>query len=342
MLEIKREKKLFALGEMRLDNGERLRNARLCYQVVGTPNRARDNLVLIPSYYGGTHWGSLPLLGADGPLASGDYCIVLTNLLGAGWSTSPSNAAPGQEAAQFPRVSLLDNIRAQKALLDRLYGNDWQLALVAGWSMGGMQTLFWAMAYPERVRAILPFCCTARCWPHNQVFLEGVKAALRADAAWQGGRYDTPPERGLRAFGRAYAGWAYSQAFFRRELWRELGFASLEELLDYWERDHLEQDANDLLCVLHTWQSADPARSFGKDSLAEALGLIKARAIVMPGSTDLYFTVEDARREASLMPNAELRVLESDWGHCAGGPGRSAAAMQQVFAAMAELLEAGR
>ena len=61
-------------------------------------------------------------------------------------------------------------------------------------------------------------------------------------------------------------------------------------------------------------------------------------AIVMPGSTDLYFTVEDARCEASLIPGAELRVLESGWGHCAGGPGRSAPAMQQVFAAMAELL----
>jgi len=338
MLEIKREKKLHALGEMRLESGERLRNARICYQVIGTPNRARDNLVLIPSYYGGTHWGSLPLLGAEGPLAGGDYCVVLINLFGAGWSTSPSNAAPGQEGADFPQVSLLDNVHAQKALLDRLFGDDWQLALVTGWSMGGMQTLFWAMAYPEGVCAILPFCCTARCWPHNRVFLEGVKAALCADAAWQGGRYATPPERGLRAFGRAYAGWAYSQAFYRHELWRELGFESLEALLDYWEQDHLEQDANDLLCVLNTWQSADPARSFGGGSLAGALGRIRARSILMPGSTDLYFTVEDARHEAALIPGAELRVLESDWGHCAGGPGRSAPAMQQVFAAMAELL----
>lgn len=339
MIEIKREKKFFALGEMRLENGQHLRNARLCYQVVGTPNRARDNLVLIPSYYGGTHWGSLPLLGAGGPLAGGDYCIVLTNLFGAGWSTSPSNAAPGQTAADFPHVSLLDNVRAQKALLDRLYGNDWQLALVSGWSMGGMQALFWAMAYPERMRAILPFCCTARCWPHNRVFLEGVKAALCADVAWQDGRYVTPPERGLRAFGRAYAGWAYSQAFYRRELWRGLGFESVYELLDFWERDHLEQDANDLLCVLHSWQSADPAGSFGGGSLAEALRRIRARAIVMPGSTDLYFTVDDARHEASLMANAELRVLESDWGHCAGGPGRDRQAMAQVFAAMRALLD---
>ncbi|HAV06259.1 MAG TPA: homoserine acetyltransferase, partial [Pseudomonas sp.] len=103
-------------------------------------------------------------------------------------------------------------------------------------------------------------------------------------------------------------------------------------------QDHLEQDANDLLCVLHTWQSADPARSFAAGSLAEALGRIRARTILMPGSSDLYFTVEDARHEAVLIPGAELRVLESDWGHCAGGPGRSAAAMRQVFAAMAELL----
>ncbi|MBE7375224.1 alpha/beta fold hydrolase [Pseudomonas lopnurensis] len=338
MLEIRKEKKFHALGEVSLEGGERLRNARICYQVLGTPNRARDNLVLIPSYYGGTHWGSLPLLGADSPLATGEHCIVLTDLLGAGWSTSPSNAAPGQQGADFPRVSLLDNVRVQKALLDRLFGDDWQLALVTGWSMGGMQTLYWAMAYPERMRAILPFCCTARCWPHNQVFLEGVKAALCADADWQGGRYATPPERGLRAFGRAYAGWAYSQAFFRRELWRGLGFASVEALLDYWERDHLEQDANDLLCVLDTWQCADPAHSFGGGSLAEALGRIQARTIVMPGSTDLYFTVDDARHEASLMPNAELRVLESDWGHCAGGPGRDPQAMAQIFAAMRALL----
>ncbi len=165
-----------------------------------------------------------------------------------------------------------------------------------------------------------------------------MKAALCADSDWQDGRYAAPPERGLRAFGRAYAGWAYSQAFYRRELWRELGFGSLEALLDFWEQDHLQQDANDLLCVLETWQSADPARLLGVGSLEQALGRIQAQAIVMPGRTDLYFTVEDARHETSLIPRAELRVLESDWGHCAGGPGRSPEAMAQLFAAMGELL----
>ncbi|HCJ28285.1 MAG TPA: homoserine acetyltransferase [Pseudomonas sp.] len=337
MIDMRKEQIFLELGDLPLESGQVLRLAQLCYQIVGTPNAPRDNIVLIPSYYGGSHWGSLPLLGADSPLASGEYCVVLTNLFGAGWSSSPSNAVEGQGGADFPRISLADNVRAQKILLDRLFG-DWQLRLVTGWSMGGMQTLYWALLFPEKVQRILPFCCTARCWPHNQVFLEGVKAALCADSAWQGGRYAEPPERGLRAFGRAYAGWAYSQTFFRNELWRELGFDSLDALLDYWEEDHLEQDANDLLCVLGTWQSADPSTLPGFEGLDAALSGLVARAIIMPSSSDLYFTVEDARHEAALMPNAELRVLESDWGHCAGGPGRSPQAMAQVFAAMRDLL----
>ncbi|MFG3695346.1 alpha/beta fold hydrolase [Stutzerimonas stutzeri] len=338
MIETKREKHFMELGDIALDSGALLRQARLCYQIVGTPNALKDNIVLIPSYYGGSHWGSLPLLGAGSPLASGDHCVVLTNLFGAGWSSSPSCAADGQGGADFPRISLADNVRAQHQLLDELFGPRWQLRLVTGWSMGGMQALHWAMLFPDKVQRILPFCCTARCWPHNRVFLEGVKAALQADSAWLGGRYAEPPERGLRAFGRAYAGWAYSQAFFRNEQWRELSFASLEALLDYWEADHLAQDANDLLCVLDTWQSADPATLPGCGDLDKALGRVAAKVIVMPSSSDLYFTVEDARYETSRMPNAELRVLESDWGHCAGGPGRSPEAMAQVFEAMRGLL----
>ncbi len=338
MLEIEREKRFIELGDLALESGQTLQKVRLCYQVVGLPNAQRDNIVLIPSYYGGSHWGSLPLLGAGSPLASGDYCVVLTNLFGAGWSSSPSNVTAGQGGADFPRITLADNVRAQRMLLDQLFGSTWQLHLVTGWSMGGMQALYWALLFPEKVQRILPFCCTARCWPHNFVFLEGVKAALQADSAWMGGRYTEAPERGLRAFGRAYAGWAYSQAFFRDEQWRELGFTSLDALLDYWEQDHLEQDANDLLCVLDTWQSADPSTLPGFGSLDAALSHLAARAIIMPSSSDLYFTVEDARHEASLMPNAELRVLQSDWGHCAGGPGRSPQAMAQVFAAMHDLL----
>jgi homoserine O-acetyltransferase len=332
MIELIKEKRWMSLGDVPLQRGQVLRDAQLCYQVVGQANAARDNIVLLPSYYGGTHWGNLPLLGAGSPLASGDYCVVLTTMLGAGWSSSPSTAGAGQGGADFPQITLADNVEAQRRLLDALFG-DWHLALVAGWSMGGMQAFAWAMAHPQRVARILPICATAQCWPHNRVFLEGVKAALCVDAAWQQGRYEQPPAAGLRAFARVYAGWAYSQAFYRNGLYRELGFETIEALLAYWEDDHLQQDANDLLCVLHAWQGA-----WLGDELAAALGRIEARTLIMPGSSDLYFTVDDARYEAALIRDSELRVLQSDWGHCAGGPGRDPQAMAQIFAGMAQLL----
>jgi homoserine O-acetyltransferase/O-succinyltransferase len=45
---------------------------------------------------------------------------------------------------------------------------------------------------------------------------------------------------------------------------------------------------------------------------------MRARAIVMPCETDLYFRVRDNQLEVECMPNAELRPIPSIWGHAAG------------------------
>ena len=140
--------------------------------------------------------------------------------------------------------------------------------------------------HPDMVDAILPFCASARTSAHNKVFLEGVKAALLADAAFAGGNYIEPPEAGLRAFGRVYAGWAYSQRFYRERMHCELGFETWEELLLDWERDHLEWDANDLLAKLRTWQLGDiSANERYRGDFEQALGAIRARAILVPCTT---------------------------------------------------------
>ena len=121
--------------------------------------------------------------------------------------------------------------------------------------MAGCQAYHWAAQYPEMVDAILPFCASARTSPHNGVFLEGVKAALTSDQNWKGGHYTSPPEAGLKAFARVYAGWAFSQPFYREGLFRTLGFETGEALLRDWEEDHLSWDANTLHAKLRTLQT---------------------------------------------------------------------------------------
>ena len=147
----------------------------------------------------------------------------------------------------------------------------------------------------------------------DRLDLTGINAALTADPVWQDGWFATPPTRGFQAMGRVYAGWALSQAFYREEVWRTIGFSSLEDfLIGSWEANFRRRDANDLLAMLWTWQHADVSANelYGGD-LDRALGAITADAIVMPCETDLYFTVEDSRGEVARMPKAELRPIPS-------------------------------
>ena len=91
--------------------------------------------------------------------------------------------------------------------------------------------------------------------------------------------------------GRVYAGWGFSQAFYREKLNLKMGFASLEDfLIGFWEGLFPGRDANNLLAMLWTWQHGDiSANELYDGDFERALGAIKARAIVMPGQTDLYF-----------------------------------------------------
>ena len=330
------QEQAFDLGDFRLSSGERLLSARLHYHQLGALNAPKSNLILLPTYFGGTGHGNRPWVDDPrSPLHGEDYCIVIPCLFGAGESSSPSNTSGEQAGANFPLISLVDNVRAQRALLASRFG-DAVPRLVMGWSMGGMQAMQWTQLYPERVGSLLAICATARCYPHNAVFLDGVASALRADAAFADGRYLSPPQRGLTAFATVYAGWAYSQAFFRDGLYRELGFGSISELLDYWVQDHLAQDANNLLAQLATWKGGDVFQSAGNgESCIEPL---RCPGQLMPSSTDLYFTAADAAQDAALL-GANLQVLESPFGHIAGGAGRLTSETQTVFDVMAELLQ---
>ncbi len=330
--------KEFHAGDFPLQNGEVLKNTRLRYLQIGQMNVQRDNLIVLPTYYGGTHSGNLPLIGAPGPINPERYCILIPNLLGNGQSTSPSKAHESQRGPKFPAVTLYDNVVLQQQMIERCFDGG-TIQLVAGWSMGGMQALQWGCLYPEQVKRVVSICATARCWPHNYVFLEGVKAALTCDSSWLQGGYLSQPTAGLAAFGRVYAGWAYSQAFFRKALYKQMGFDSIEALLEYWEDDHLEQDANNLLSVLNTWQQGDiSANPVWKGDFHAALNAITVPSLIMPGSSDLYFTAEDARYEAKHMPGARFQPLESDWGHCAGAPGRNTADTESILNALTGLM----
>ena len=341
--------KTFDLGDVTLQGGAKLSDAKLAYKTFGELNADKSNAVVCPTWYSGFHWDNEWLIGEGMALDPVKYFIIVPNMLGNGLSTSPSNAPPPHDRANFPNVTFYDQVETQHKLVTEKFGIE-TLALVTGWSMGAGQTYQWAVSYPDMVQRACPFCGSSKTSEHNFVFLEGVKAALTAPEAFKGGWYDEKPVECLRAAGRVYAGWGFSQAFFwdrvytrmgySRRLGVELAFPSLEAfLVEYWEGHFLDRrDVNDLLAMLWTWQYGDVGATPGfEGDHVKALQSIKARLITLPGEKDLYFPPEDEQYASQYIPNGEVRVIPGVWGHFAGS-GDSPVDLEYIDDVLKELL----
>jgi homoserine O-acetyltransferase len=313
---------VFELGSVPLLMGATIRDAKLAYKTYGTLNADKSNAIVYPTWYSGQHYDNEWLIGDGMALDPAKYFIIVPNMLGNGLSSSPSNTPPPYDRARFPKITVYDNVATQHRLVTEVFGIE-QVELVTGWSMGAGQTYQWAVSYPDMVKRILPFCGSSKTSEHNVVFLEGVKAALTADAAWKEGWYDEQPTKGLRAVGRVYAGWGLSQAFYWQQLYKEppFDYSTLEDfLVAFWEGFFLVKDANNLLTMLWTWQNGDVGQTPGFDGdQIKALQSIKAKAMIMPAEKDLYFPPEDEEYAVGHMKNATLRVIPGVWGHFAGG-----------------------
>ena len=128
----------YELGDFTLSSGQVLRDARLGYQTYGTLAPDGDNVIVMPTFYTGTHARNEGFFGAGRAIDPTRHFIVSVNLFGNGLSSSPSNINGAQSGAGFPLISFQDNVRCQHRLLTEQLGVE-RIALVVGWSMAGCQ-----------------------------------------------------------------------------------------------------------------------------------------------------------------------------------------------------------
>jgi homoserine O-acetyltransferase/O-succinyltransferase len=311
---------VFELGDFALQKGSVLPGAQLRYLTLGELNEARDNVIVCPSWFTGTPADTVTWLTGEGrAIDPSKYFIICPNQFGGGVSSSPSNMPAPFEKGRFPHVTTYDNVVAQQRLLTEQFGIE-RIRLVSSWSMGACQAYAWAALFPEMVRAIAPISGSARTANFNKVFLTGNMRAVTSDPDWNDGFYDDkPPVRGIKAMAAIYAGWGFSEPFYRNEVFRVFGASTVEDFIDYfWEAFFLKCDANDLLAQMWTWWHNDLGDhpTFGGDFDA-ALGAIQARTIILNSETDAYFPPVDSEYEASRIEGAESRPISSIWGHLA-------------------------
>jgi homoserine O-acetyltransferase/O-succinyltransferase len=316
-------RRLFALGDFRLESGAVLPNAKIGYVTFGTLNARRDNAILIPSWYGSDYHGYDFLIGPGRALDPATYFLVATEMFANGFSSSPSNTPPPYDGPAFPPIAIRDNVEAARRLLTAEL-NVPHLRAVVGFSMGAEQAFQWAVSHPDFVTDIVAYCGTAKTYPHGVVRLESAIAALTADAAFRDGRYTSPPVKGLAAWSQHWAAWVWSQEWWRRELFKPQWATPAEVIAARVARDAV-RDPNNMIAQARTWQRHDVGDTpgFGGDH-ERALRSIAARVLYMPSETDLYFPPGDAQYESRFLAHVTWSPIPSLWGHSAGSGGNPA------------------
>jgi homoserine O-acetyltransferase len=244
------------------------------------------------------------MVGPGKGIDTNKYFVICSNFLGGcAGTTGPSSINPqtGKPyGLDFPIFTVADMVRVQKLLLDRL-GIRSLLAVIGG-SIGGMQVLQWAIAYPDFVKAALPIATTTHLGAQSIAFDAVGRNAILADANFADGQYHGKPgpDRGL-AIARMIGHITYlSEEGMRRKFGRELRKSdqysydfdsefAVETYLDHKGQTFVERfDADSYLYITKAGDYFDLQREYG--SLANAFANVKSRFLVVSFSSDWLFT----------------------------------------------------
>jgi homoserine acetyltransferase len=288
------------LTDFTFQDGTTLPRVQIAYQIRNAHN---TKVAIVHTCFRGRIESTLT--HANGALRN--YKVIVIALFGNGESSSPSNTP------DFPsRIEYTDCVKAQYQFLTQGLKID-HVDVMLGFSMGGQITYHWIATHPAFVKNAVIVCSSARTSRHNFQFLEGPRAALECAS---------DPTVGKRAFGKAYSAWLTSAEWFDEELYKNMGF----ETLNTWDEvatgsGYDGWEGSDLLAMLGMWQRGDIARCVpvAKGELAKALETIEARVLLMPCETDQYFRPYANEREAKSVKHAEVHIVPSIWGHIAGG-----------------------
>ncbi|MHC4626574.1 MAG: homoserine O-acetyltransferase MetX, partial [Planctomycetota bacterium] len=331
---------------LELECGKTLGPIDVAYETYGQLNQARDNVVLLcHALSGDAHaagysrpddkkagWWEV-MVGPGKGIDTNKYFVICSNFLGGcRGTTGPSSVNPvtgKRYGLDFPLITVADMVRVQKLLLDKL-GIEHVLAVIGG-SVGGMQVLQWAIAYPDFVRAAIPIATTTHLGAQSIAFDAVGRNAILADSNFADGQYPEGkgPDRGL-AIARMIGHITYlSEQGMREKFGRELRNAenysydlnsefAVETYLDYQGQSFVERfDANSYLYITRAADYFDLGKDYG--SLKEAFARTRCRFLVISFASDWHFTPAQSKAMVDALiansRNVSFCDVASPYGH---------------------------
>lgn len=328
---------------IRLESGRILAPITLVYELYGTLNADRSNLIMVEHAWTGdahlagkrsendTKSGWWDAIVGPGKLLDTDrYCVLCSNVIGSCYgSTGPASINPKtgkRYNLTFPVITVRDMVRAQELLLDHLGVK--RLLCVIGGSMGGMQALEWATQYPERVASVIALATTPRPSPQAISLNAVARWAIYNDPTWKKGEYKHNPKDGL-ALAR---GIGHITFLSDESMWQKFDrrFSAKDGLFDFFGQFEVERYLNyngynfvdrfDANCFLYLAKALDLYDvAWGYESMADAFSRVQAPIQFFAFSSDWlyppYQTEEMFTCLQGLGKEVEYHLIQSAYGH---------------------------
>ncbi|MCF7801777.1 MAG: alpha/beta fold hydrolase [Candidatus Marinimicrobia bacterium] len=296
------------IGDFELENGNVITDCQVGYRTFGKLNFWKSNVVIFPSWFGGTSAGTANLVGGpDNLIDSTKYYVICLDALGDGISSSPENSVT-QPGEKFPRFTIRDMVKSQYQLLTEVLGLKKAYAVIGG-SMGGMQAFEWAASYPDFMKKVIPYVGSTRLTSNDLLFIEAELSAIR------NGKACGMPEAGIREIvARIQSMVVQTPAYRVRNTTPEAFPDYLAGVDDGFERFFR---TNDWKAQLYAMQSHDISKPYG-GGMQKAADAVRADLLVIVSQQDHIVNPTPAMEFARLT-NAELVVFDNDCGHLAPG-----------------------
>jgi len=307
------------LGDLALESGEVIRNFRMTYIAFGTLNAAKSNVILSLHGLQGNRDSLTYRVGPGRAFDPERYFIIQPDTLGVASMDPDATTSPTRSGLNmsFPCFNIRDMVNAEHRLLTERLGIR-HLVAVAGNSMGGIESLQWAVSFPGFMDAVIPQTPMACANRQGNFIWEAVRRVVMIDPKWRDGNYpdDDPPRAGIGVGLQIQSVVGSSAAGYEHD------YATREQVHAAFEQD-AKAVGNNVQArdwIYRSWaiQSHDIGHTHGfKGDLAAAARSIRARVLLLPNSRDQLHPAREGRvlEAAEHIPVAKVVDLDDIGGH---------------------------
>jgi len=301
------EQQFIQLGNFSLESGEIIKDCRIGYRTFGKLNQDKSNIILYPSWYGGTSEHLGKLIGPGQLVDSSRFYVIAVDALGNGVSSSPSNSKR-QRGDKFPVFTIRDMVRTQYELLTKKLGIDHIYGVIGG-SMGSFQTFEWLVMYPNFMDKAVAYVCTPQFTSYDLLLLSFELELIEA------GQSAKMPEKTIQRLGNIGA-----ELFARTPAYRvkHTSRSEFDEFMEKYDKEaSVVYTSDDKASQLRAMKSQDVFAHFD-GSMEKAAEAIRADVLMIVSETDHMVNPQPAIDFARVL-ECDLVVLENNCGHLALG-----------------------